>query len=186
MQVRAARGPGHQLLSSVTFWFLARNNFPNKSAREGGSWSFVVRGGMSAIVNLLSTILGKRLALLFGKECLRSSTWMCISLFIRYLVSMFYLENYIPVGMIFSFPYIIQLVCLYVPWMESKTLCNIPLLPIRLAESILGRVTPIKLTVVIPAHFLGCILGAVMFRTFFPYVSLSVSNLNKHPLPFSY
>ena len=130
---------------------------------------------MSAIVNLFSSILGKKLALLFGKECLRSSTWMCISLFIRYLVSVFYLEKYIPIGMIFSFPYIIQIVCVYVPWMESKTFCNIPLLPIRLAESILGRITPIKLTVVIPAHFLGCILGAVMFRTFFPYIDLSVS-----------
>lgn len=130
---------------------------------------------MSAIVNFLSSILGKKLALLFGKECLRSSTWMCISLFIRYLVSVFYLEKYIPIGMIFSFPYIIQIVCVYVPWMESKTFCNIPLLPIRLAESILGRITPIKLTVVIPAHFLGCILGAVMFRTFFPYIDLSVS-----------
>jgi hypothetical protein len=59
--------------------------------------------------------------------------------------------------------------------MESKNFCNIPLLPIRLAESILGRITPVKLTVVIPAHFLGCILGAVMFRTFFPYIDLSVS-----------
>jgi len=131
---------------------------------------------MSAIVNILSSVLGKKLALLFGKECLRSATWMCISLFVRYLVVVFYLESYIPVGIIFSFPYIIQLVCVYVPWMGSKTLCNIPLLPIRLAESILGRVTPIKLTVVIPAHFLGCILGAVMFRTIFPYVNISVSS----------
>ena len=49
-----------------------------------------------------------------------------------------------------------------------------PLLTIRMAESLIGRLTTYKLTVVTPAHFLGCIVGTVSFRTILPFVPTSV------------
>ena len=76
MQVRAARGPGHQLLSSVTFWFLAckeqlseqvcerrrilvlrraRRNERNSQLvvhDSGQKAGLVVRQGMSSFINL--------------------------------------------------------------------------------------------------------------------------------------
>lgn len=44
------------------------------------------------------------------------------------------------------------------------------LLPVRIAEGILGRVNIAKLGVSIPAHFAGCLLGIVLFRNSVPCV----------------
>lgn len=39
----------------------------------------------------------------------------------------------------------------------------------------LGRISPQKLFVTIPAHFMGCVVGTVLFKTFCPIVSYKVS-----------
>ena len=44
-----------------------------------------------------------------------------------------------------------------------------PLLAVRLAESVMGRVGILKLSIIIPAHFLGCLLGAAIFYTLCPF-----------------
>ena len=51
------------------------------------------------------------------------------------------------------------------------------MLPVRLTESVMGRISPPQLLVVIPAHILGSMIGMVFFSliTFYiPYFPLSV------------
>jgi glycerol uptake facilitator-like aquaporin len=48
----------------------------------------------------------------------------------------------------------------------------IPILTCRLAEIIMGRIRPRKLFVLIPAHFLGAIIGTIIFKSIFRTVPL--------------
>lgn len=118
----------------------------------------------------LWNILGKKLSLLFGRESARAAIWMFIVLLLRMIVKVLRLDSIIPHGFIFAFPLLVQLVGSYVPFMAD---C-FPLLPIRLAESILGRISPGRLTLIIPAHFFGSILGVAAFSTIFPFAPTAV------------
>lgn len=79
-------------------------------------------------------VLGKKLPLLFGRECARASIWMFCVLSLRLILNIFRLDTYMPNGFIFGLPLVIQVIGKYIPLMAD---C-FPLLPIRLAESILG------------------------------------------------
>ena len=116
------------------------------------------------MIETIWDLLGKKVVQIFGKECASASLWMFCSMCIRATLIFFKLDNWIPYGIIFALPYFIQQLESYCPFVSDVH----PILPTRLAESILGRISPSKLTVIIPAHFLGCIFGAVLFKTICP------------------
>ena len=117
------------------------------------------------LVGQLYDLLGKKYAVKFGSECSKVTTWMVVVLVIKYSVYLLKIEHFFPIGMIFAFPYPMQILGKYLPWMKGGIF---PLLPVRLAESIMGRISPMRLTVLIPAHFLGCILGTTIVSLFLP------------------
>ena len=81
-----------------------------------------------------------------------------------------YYSNHSIVGFIYALPLFIQILGKYIPFISND---SFPLLPIRLTESILGRITPARLAIIIPAHFLGCIVGVIMFKILIPILRLS-------------
>mmetsp|Transcript_17271 Transcript_17271/g.16604 ORF Transcript_17271/g.16604 Transcript_17271/m.16604 type:complete len:246 (-) Transcript_17271:112-849(-) len=115
-------------------------------------------------VEKLWEILGKKHFLCFGKECISACIWMIFSLFFRTILIFLRLDSYIPAGFIFAFPYFIQMIGGYVPIMHEI----FPILPNRLTDSILGRITPSNLLVIIPSHFMGCMFGTVLFKCVCP------------------
>ena len=80
-------------------------------------------------------VLGKKSSLLFGRECLSAAIWMLFTLVLRSTLWLFGLLPYIPYGVIFALPMFIQLLDRHLPFMID----SFPLLPVRLAESILGK-----------------------------------------------
>ncbi len=52
--------------------------------------------------------LGGNTAQLFGKESASSMVWMLISLSTRFLLQLFRIDSFVPFGLIFAFPYILQ------------------------------------------------------------------------------
>ena len=122
------------------------------------------------IIESLWDLLGQHLSLLFGYDCASATIMMFASLCIRLLLTMLGIETLVPVGFMFAFPTIVQMITTVLPFTDTSN----PLLTVRIAETLLGRISPSKLTVVIPAHFLGSIVGAVCFRTVLPFVPFSV------------
>jgi hypothetical protein len=55
-------------------------------------------------------VLGRKPAQLFGRECASSAIWMIISLLIRFIVILLKVDNYFPRGIIFAFPYAMQVI----------------------------------------------------------------------------
>ena len=55
-------------------------------------------------------VLGRKPAQLFGRECASSCVWTIVSLMIRFFIIITRLESYIPRGIIYSFPYFIQVI----------------------------------------------------------------------------
>lgn len=53
-------------------------------------------------------LLGKKTCLVFGKECGSACIWMIFSLIVRAIIILIGLEQYIPCGVVFAFPYFIQ------------------------------------------------------------------------------
>jgi hypothetical protein len=112
-----------------------------------------------------------------------ASIMMITSLSIRTFCVFLGIDHYIPFGFIFAFPSVVQILSIILPFTDTSN----PLLIVRIAETLMGRICPSKLTVVIPAHFLGCIVGTVCFRTVLPFVPLAVvqpvvSSANLSPL----
>lgn len=122
------------------------------------------------MIEKLWELLGQKLSQLFGMECASAAILMFTSLSIRLTTHVLGLNNKVPLGFIFAFPYIIQLLTTALPFMESSN----PLLVVRIAETLLGRISASKLTVVIPAHFLGCIVGTIVFHTFVPFAPSAI------------
>ena len=116
------------------------------------------------MIEAIWDLLGKKVVQIFGKECASASVWMFFTMCLRAMFITLKLDSWVPYGIIFALPYFIQQLGNYFPLMIDVH----PILPTRLAESILGRISPSKLTVIIPAHFLGCIFGAVFFKTICP------------------
>lgn len=55
---------------------------------------------------------------------------------------------------------LLQMVSNLIPFMRDSA----PLLPVRVVECLLGRVSSSQFLVVFPAHFLGSIVGIVFFQ----------------------
>lgn len=125
----------------------------------------------------LWAFLGNSIAQLFGRECASAAVWMIYCLLLRQITSLFYLQNFVPYGLIFALPYSMHLFGKYCPIMRQ----SLPLLPLRVSEALLGRLTPLQLTIVIPAHFLGCIFAAALFHCVNPFSPLSAL----HPITYS-
>lgn len=53
-------------------------------------------------------LLGKKICLVFGRECGSACIWMVFSLLIRSLITFIGLEQYVPCGVVFALPYFIQ------------------------------------------------------------------------------
>lgn len=64
-------------------------------------------------VESLWEVLGRKPAQLFGRECASSAIWMMVSLFIRFILIACKVHEYVPLGIIFAFPYLIQVIFLY-------------------------------------------------------------------------
>ena len=58
-------------------------------------------------------LLGKKLPLLFGRECIKASIWMITALVLRAIVIVMQLDSFIPAGFFFAFPYSIQVLLFY-------------------------------------------------------------------------
>jgi hypothetical protein len=82
------------------------------------------------------------------------------------------LDDYIPIGFLCGFPFVIQILAKYIPTLKH----NFPLLPVRLAECLVGKASIAKLFLLFPAHFLGSVIGLVWFRTMLPFVSRNIMN----------
>ena len=93
--------------------------------------------------------------LLLGQESALATAWMFICLIIR-AVSL-NLDLSISTSVIFAFPLLAQ--CMMSMLIEKSH----PVLIVRVMEALLGRTHVRHLTVIIPAHFLGHIIGAVLF-----------------------
>lgn len=68
-----------------------------------------------------------------------------------------------------SFPFIYilsQMLGKYIPILRT----TYPIVTVRLAESLLGKVSPSKVMVIVPAHLLGSIVGIVMFKSVLPFI----------------
>lgn len=114
-------------------------------------------------IEKLWEVLGWNLIQLFGKDCATSMIWMIIGLLLRYLANLLGFSH-LSYYYFFGCPVVLKVLNKYFPIMEK----NSPILPFRLVESILGRLTPVQILVIIPAHFLGCILGVAIFYCLFP------------------
>lgn len=93
---------------------------------------------MSALLEKLWELLGQKLSQLFGRECASAAVLMIISLSIRCFTYLVGIEDKIPSGFIFAFPFIIQMLTTSLPFMDSSN----PLLTIRIAETLLGLFLP--------------------------------------------
>jgi hypothetical protein len=59
----------------------------------------------------------------------------------------------------------------YVPLLRTTN----PIVTVRLAESLLGKVSPSKVMVILPAHLLGSIVAVVIFKGLLPFIPNEVS-----------
>ena len=63
----------------------------------------------SVYVDNLWSFLGRKACLIFGIESASASSWMFITLFIRFILTVVGLkDNFIPLGIVFALPYLIQ------------------------------------------------------------------------------
>jgi hypothetical protein len=85
---------------------------------------------------ILWKTLSKKSCLSFGEECTSVIIWTLICLILRSILVLLQIENCIPFGFIYAFPYLIQLVSGYIPFMRR----NWPILSVRVAECLLGKV----------------------------------------------
>mmetsp|Transcript_14638 Transcript_14638/g.24230 ORF Transcript_14638/g.24230 Transcript_14638/m.24230 type:complete len:284 (-) Transcript_14638:1106-1957(-) len=123
-----------------------------------------------SIDSIFWTSLGNDGSLLFGKECGSAALWMILALVQRSVVAFLRIESFVPYGFLYSFPLLIQHVGQVLPFLQD----HFPILPVRIAEAVMNRITPSQIMLIIPAHFLGSIVGVVVFKTVFPFAPSSV------------
>lgn len=126
----------------------------------------------------LFDLLGRRTSLSIGLECASSLIWMLCILSIRGAlgvlsrVSTVGFLSQVPHAFVCALPLLLQLLESYFPFMGE----SFPLLPVRIAETVLGRISVSWLAlVVVPSHFIGCVMGIVIFKTLLPFVTVEVS-----------
>jgi len=126
---------------------------------------------------LLLDVLGRQTSLAFGVECGAATLWMLAVLVLRTILAVVVPGGgalaFVPHGFVFAFP-----TAAY----HGDALVGFPLfedcfpvLPIRIAEAILGRIAPARLLMVVPAQILGSILGTVIFTALVPFAPQEVS-----------
>lgn len=119
----------------------------------------------------LFDLLGKSTALRFGRECASATIWMLCILLIRSALSTVGCLSLVPNAFVFALPFLIQLLVSFFPFMSK---C-FPLLPVRIAETVLGRMEIAHLVmVVLPSHLIGCIMGVVLFKALLPFCPVEV------------
>jgi hypothetical protein len=61
-----------------------------------------------SIDTLFWSSLGKKGPLLFGEECGSAAVWMLLALVQRSILILLRIESYVPSGLLFAFPMLIQ------------------------------------------------------------------------------
>lgn len=128
------------------------------------------------VVDSLLGVLGSQTALLLGTESAAVTVWMLVVLSLRSVLASLGLLSFVPHGLVFALPLLMQLVDSVLPFLGD---C-LPLLSLRITETVLGRIQLSKLAVLIPAHFIGCVLGAVVFKTLVPIAPIEVSGSTRN------
>lgn len=77
---------------------------------------------MGAIEKLWD-LLGKKLFLVFGVECASAAIWMVFALVLRSIIILVRLDNFVPSGVIFAFPYFIQVGISGICSSSSRNIC---------------------------------------------------------------
>ncbi|KAJ1389471.1 hypothetical protein B484DRAFT_459677, partial [Ochromonadaceae sp. CCMP2298] len=113
---------------------------------------------------LFRSALGNRSSVLFGEECGSVALWTIFALILRSVLVFLEIEIYIPTAFLFAFPFVIQYLGQALPVLQDRY----PILQVRIAEAIMGRLPPAQIMLVIPAHFVGSIIGTVAFRIVCP------------------
>ena len=60
------------------------------------------------VENVWDNILGKKASLTFGQECASATIWMFVILVLRTVLLLLGLTPFVPNGLVFSFPFLIQ------------------------------------------------------------------------------
>jgi hypothetical protein len=63
---------------------------------------------MPAVEAIVWKLLNKEVSVHFGTECAAVATWTVIVMVIRFVLQLAKIIDYVPVGLIFAFPLIIQ------------------------------------------------------------------------------
>jgi hypothetical protein len=107
-----------------------------------------------------------KLLTIFASESASACIWMIVITLLRSLVLMFgYDASYFPlVEVVAACPFFAQSLMVAFPFMADY-----PLLPVRIAESVMGRLSPSALIAAIPAQIIGNIMGLVIFKTLCPF-----------------
>lgn len=125
----------------------------------------------------LFDLLGRRTSLSVGRECASSLIWMLCILSIRWALGMLsrvpvvgFLSQ-VPHAVVCALPLLMQLLDSYFSFIGE---C-FPLLPVRIVETVLGRMSVSWLAlVVVPSQFVGCVMGIVVFKTLLPFAVVEV------------
>ena len=134
------------------------------SNKQGG-------GNPEGPLEKLSNLLGKPWMLLLGTESASAATWMFVILSMRSALWAAGVLSVVPHALVFAFPAVMQFVDSFVPFLGE---C-LPLLSLRITEATMGRLSFAQLTAIIPAHRIGSILGAVVFKSLIPIAPPEVS-----------
>jgi len=134
---------------------------------------------MNAIVESAWVTLWQKPGLLdFTSDAASGAIWIFLSLTIRSILSVIGIMKFIPEGLLFSFPLLVMYLVhqFGLHFMDS----HYPLLPVRIAESFLGRIPKNRIIFVIIGNIMGCFFGVSLFYLCFSWLS---SNPNTLLLP---
>jgi len=117
------------------------------------------------------TVWQKPAVLDFTCDAASGAIWIFLSLTLRAMLNAIGAMKYIPEGLLFSFP----LLVMYLAHRHGLYFLDAhhPLLPIRIAESFLGRLPKNKIIVVAIANIIGCFFGVTLFFLCFSWTSPS-------------
>lgn len=102
----------------------------------------------------------------YASESASACIWMIVITLLRSLVLMLgYDTSYFPlVEVVAACPLFAQSIMVAFPFMTDY-----PLLPVRIAETVMGRLSPMALIAAIPAQIIGNVMGLVIFKTLCPF-----------------
>jgi hypothetical protein len=125
----------------------------------------------SSVDVMIWGLLSNDSLIVFGEECGSAVVMMTLVLLLRSLITVMGLGTtyFSLVEVLVYSPYCIQFLMTKFPFMTKY-----PLLPVRVAESAMGRISSSELMMIIPAHVLGNILALTLFRTLCPFAPWSV------------